>query len=75
MQNISIAREYWAKLWGCSRNVETKAISIVKAIRAAAGLKRKPRISKNPPANSDSAAKRPQILGMKLIPTLAIAWP
>ncbi|HYY26505.1 MAG TPA: hypothetical protein VE860_01080, partial [Chthoniobacterales bacterium] len=37
MQNISIAREYWLKLCGYSRNVEAKATTIVKAINAAAG--------------------------------------
>lgn len=75
MQNISIAREYWAKLCGCSRKVDTNATSIVSAISIAAGLKRNPIIKRNPPPNSDNAAISPQILGMKVIPRLAIAWP
>ena len=75
MQNISMEREYCVKLCGCSRNVETKATSMVSAINVAAGLKKNPRITKIPPANSDNAAMRPQIFGMKLIPTLAIACP
>src|SRR5271157_2899611 len=31
IQNISVAREYCVKLWGCSRKVDTAATSIVSA--------------------------------------------
>ena len=75
MQNISMEREYCVKCWGCSRKVETKATTMVNAIKVAAGLKRNPKTIRIPPANSDSAARRPQILGMKLMPRLAIACP
>ncbi len=51
------------------------AISIVNSIKNAAGRVKRPRISNNPPSDSEMAAINPQKTGAKFIPTTLICEP